>query len=72
MDLVQNACATFVLRNHASSSDVFELNWLPVRESIELDLLKLTKCSIVRVAIIISGSVLGQLVLFIIPSFDYS
>ena len=43
---VQNTCAAFVLRHHAKSSDVINLNWLPMRERIELSLLKLTHKSL--------------------------
>ena len=45
---VQNTCAAFVLRHYAKSSDVIEknLNWLPIRERIELSLLKMTHKSL--------------------------
>ena len=36
----------FVLRHHAKSSDVINLNWLPIRERIELSLLKVTHKSL--------------------------
>ena len=39
---VQNTYAAFVLRLHAKLSDVKNLNWLPIRERIELSLLKMT------------------------------
>ncbi|XP_068728845.1 uncharacterized protein [Montipora capricornis] len=38
---VQNTCVAFVLRHYAKSSDVINLNWLPIRERIELSLLKM-------------------------------
>ena len=43
---VQNSCAAFVLRHHTKSSDVINLNWLPIRERIELSLLKMTHKSL--------------------------
>ena len=43
---VQNTCAAFVLRHHTKSSDVINLNWLPIRERIELSLLKMTHKSL--------------------------
>ena len=43
---VQNTCAAFVLRHHAKSSHVINLNWLPIRERTELSLLKLTHKSL--------------------------
>ena len=43
---VQNTCAAFVLRHHTKSSDVKNLNWLPIRERIELRLLKMTHKSL--------------------------
>ena len=43
---VQNTCAALVLRHHAKSSDVLNLNWLPIRERIELSLLKVTHKSL--------------------------
>ena len=35
-------CAAFVLRHHTKLSDVINLNWLPIRERIELGLFQMT------------------------------
>ena len=43
---LQNACAGFVTRRLAGVEDVLQLNWLPVNENVELNILKLTHKSL--------------------------
>jgi len=43
--MLQNYPA-FILRQHTKSSDVINLNWLPIRKRIELSLLKTTHKSL--------------------------
>ena len=38
---LQNACAGFVLSRFAGLEDVAKLNWLPVNEKVEVDILEL-------------------------------
>jgi len=37
----QNACAGFVTRKFAGLEDIIKLNWLPVKENVEFNILKL-------------------------------
>ena len=43
---LQNACAGFVMRRFAGLEDVIKLKWLPVKENVELNILKLTHKSL--------------------------
>ena len=43
---LQNACAGFVTRRFARVEDVLQLNWLPVNENVELNILKLAHKSL--------------------------
>ena len=43
---LQNACAGFVTRRFARVEDVLKLNWLPVNENVELNILKLAHKSL--------------------------
>ena len=42
---LQNACAGFVIRRFAGLEDVRKLNWFPVKENVELEILKLARKS---------------------------
>ena len=43
---LQNACAGFVTRKFACLEDIIKLNWLPVKENVELNILKLAHKSL--------------------------
>ena len=43
---LQNACAGFVLRKYAGPEDLAYLNWLPISERRDFNILKLTRRSI--------------------------
>ena len=43
---LQNACAGFATRRFARVEDVLQLNWLPVNENVELNILKLAHKSL--------------------------
>ena len=43
---LQNACPGFITRRFARVEDVLKLNWLPVNENVELNILKLTHKSL--------------------------
>jgi len=40
---LQDACARFVTRKFAGLEDVIKLNWLPVKENVEFNILKLAE-----------------------------
>ena len=43
---LQNACAGFVTRKFAGLEDIIKLNWLPVKENVEFNILKLAHKSL--------------------------
>ena len=43
---LQNACAGFVTRKFADLEDIIKLNWLPVKENVEFNILKLAHKSL--------------------------
>ena len=43
---IQTACANFVVGKFVESEDIIKLGWLPVKEHIEWQLLKLVHCAI--------------------------
>ena len=43
---LQNACAGFVTRKFADREDIIKLNWLPVKENVEFNILKLAHKSL--------------------------
>lgn len=43
---LQNACAGFVTRKFAGLEDLIKLNWLPVKENVEFNILKLAQKSL--------------------------
>ena len=43
---LQNACAGFVTRKFACLEDIIKLNWLPVKENVEFNILKLAHKSL--------------------------
>ena len=43
---LQNACPGFITRRFARVEDVLKLNWLPVNENVELNILKLAHMSL--------------------------
>ena len=43
---LQNACAGFVTRKFAGLQDIIKLNWLPIKENVEINILKLAHKSL--------------------------
>ena len=46
LQCLQNACAGFVTRKFAGLKDIIKLNWLPLKENVEFNILKLAHKSL--------------------------